>query len=73
MSDIVFEYTPRSIYSVQGSGPSVEEGYDIWFEEEGEMIFLGFCLLYELEEFMKFYQDQGENIYIRRQNSEGRK
>ncbi len=73
MSDIIFEYTPRSIYAVQGSGPSVEEGYDIWIKEGSELLFLGFCYLNELEKHMKIYQDQGDNIYIRRQNSEGRK
>jgi hypothetical protein len=66
MSDIIFKYTPRSIYSAQGSGPSVEEGYDIWFKEEGEMLFLGFCRLHELEKCMKFYQDQGDKVYITR-------
>jgi len=66
MSDIIFEYTPRSIYSNQGGSPSIEEGYDIWLKEEEEMLFLGFCLLYDLEKCMKFYQDQGDNVYIRK-------
>jgi hypothetical protein len=69
MSDIIFEYTPRSIYSVQGSGPSTEEGYDIWYKMDNEQIFLGFCRLYELEKNMKFYQDQGDRVYITRQSN----
>ena len=67
MADIVFQYTPRSIYSVQGSGPSAEEGYDIWIRhKDGWMDFLGFCGLNELEGNMKFYQDSGDSVYIRR-------
>jgi hypothetical protein len=65
MSDIIFEYTPRSIYAAQGSGPSVEEGYDIWIKEGDELIFLGFCYLHELEKNMKFYQDQEDRIFIK--------
>jgi len=71
MSNVIFEYTPHSIYAAQGGGPSAEEGYDIWIKEDNEMLFLGFCYLNELEKHMKIYQDQGDNIYIRRQNSEG--
>jgi hypothetical protein len=71
MSDIVFEYTPRSIYAAQGSGPSVEEGYDIWIKDGNELLFLGFCYLRELEKNMKIYQDQGDRVYIRRQDSGG--
>jgi hypothetical protein len=70
MSDIVFEYTPRSIYAAQGSGPSAEEGYDIWYKVENEWIFLAFCKLYELEKNMKFYQDQGDKVFITRSKNE---
>ena len=66
MSDIIFEYTPRSIYAAQGSGPSGNEGYDIWLKvEDGHMDFLGFCHIHELEKNMKFYQDKGDRVYIR--------
>jgi hypothetical protein len=70
MSDIIFEYTPRSIYSVQGSGPSAEEGYDIWYKVHDEWVFLGFCQLYDLENNMKFYQDQGDRVFITRSKNE---
>jgi hypothetical protein len=73
MSDIVFEYTTCSIYAAQGGEPSAEEGYNIWFKEEEEMLFLAFCSLYELEKCMKFYQDSGDNVYIRRQDSEAKR
>jgi hypothetical protein len=67
MNDIIFEYTSCSIYASQGSSPSTDEGYDIWLKnEDRSMDFLGFCALYELEKHMKFYQDQGDHIYIRR-------
>jgi hypothetical protein len=69
MSDIIFEYTPCSIYAAQGSGPSAEEGYDIWIKEDDELIFLGFCYLDELEKNMKIYQDQKDRVYIRRQSN----
>jgi len=68
MSEIIFEYTPRSIYASQGAGPSAQEGYDMWIKNGNELLFLGFCLLHELEKNMKIYQDQGDSIYIRRQN-----
>jgi hypothetical protein len=64
MSDIIFEYTPCSTHAAQGSGPSAEEGYDIWYKVENEWIFLAFCKLYELEKNMKFYQDQGDRVFI---------
>jgi hypothetical protein len=67
MSDIIFEYTPRSIYASQGAGPTVEEGYDIWIKNGDELLFIGFCYIHELEENMKIYQDQGDSVYIRRQ------
>jgi hypothetical protein len=73
MSDIVFEYTPCSIYAAQGAGPSAQEGYDIWIKDGDELLFIGFCYLDELEKNMKIYQDQGDSVYIRRQDSEGRK
>jgi hypothetical protein len=66
MSDIIFEYTPCSIYAAQGGGPSAEEGYDIWIKQDNELIFLGFCYLYELEKNMKVYQDQGDRVFITR-------
>jgi hypothetical protein len=64
MSDIVFEYTPSSLYSHQGSGPSTEEGYNIWVRSGNEMSFLGFCYLHELEKYMKIYQDQDSRVFI---------
>jgi hypothetical protein len=70
MSDIIFEYTPCSIYAAQGSGPSAEEGYDIWIKQDNELIFLGFCYLYELEKNMKVYQDQGDRVFITRSKNE---
>jgi hypothetical protein len=69
MSDIIFEYTPCSIYASQGAGPSTQEGYDIWIKDGKEMLFLGFCDLYELEKNMKIYQDQNDRVFIRRKNS----
>jgi len=70
MSDIIFEYTPCSIYAAQGGGPSAEEGYDIWIKQDNELIFLGFCYLYELEKNMKVYQDQGDRVFITRSKNE---
>ena len=67
MSDIVFEYTPRSTYASQGDFSSSEEGYDIWLRgDDGYMDFLGFCGAHELEKNMKVYQDQGDRVFIRR-------
>jgi hypothetical protein len=67
MSDIIFEYTPCSIFSNQGGVPSSQEGYDIWIKDlDSIMYFIGFCEAEDLEKNMKFYQDQGDNVYIRK-------
>jgi hypothetical protein len=67
MSDIIFEYTPRNIYSHQGGGPSGLEGYNIWIKDlDSIMYFIGFFEAEDLEKNMKFYQDQGDTVYIRK-------
>jgi hypothetical protein len=67
MSDIIFEYTPCSIFSSQGGSPSSREGYDIWIKDlDSIMYFIGFCDAEDLEKNMKFYQDQRDNVYIRK-------
>jgi len=67
MSDIIFEYTPQSIYASQGGSPSTKEGYNIWIKDlDSILYFIGFFEPEDLEKNMKFYQDQGDNVYIRR-------
>jgi hypothetical protein len=67
MSDIIFEYTPRNVHSHQGGSSSGLEGYNIWIKDlDSIMYFIGFCEAEDLEKNMKFYQDQGDNVYIRK-------
>jgi hypothetical protein len=70
MHRIVFQYTPRSIYSAQGSGPSMMEGYDVWLYDEEDSLYnwLEYCTLEEKDRLVSRYRGQGETVYMRSSN-----
>lgn len=65
MAKIVFEHTLSSTYASQGGTPSGKEGYNVWLKNDQEYIFLGWFLPEELEYWTYFYQQEGDECYLK--------
>ena len=63
--NILFEYTQMSKYSAQGSPPSGLEGYDMWIVDGQEQHWLGFCTLDKKDDWVYYYQQHGDKVYIK--------
>ena len=70
MARIVFDYTLTSKYCAQGSGPSMQEGYDIWLDDEESTMYswLGFASLEEFEGSVYYYQQRGDRVFSTRKD-----
>ena len=60
MNNIIFEYTPCNINN--------QEGYTVWMQypDSEQVDEVGFFNFDELERNIKYYQDSGDHVLIRR-------
>lgn len=63
--NVLFEYTQMGKNAAQGGSPSGLEGYDIWLVDGHDQYWLGFCTLDKKDDWVYYYQQQGDKVYLK--------